>query len=602
MARSSRNKRKPRGSASVVLGDAVPKSTSATLIANAWIPLLLATATFLVYWPSLGSDFVYDARLEIEEGFITSLSHLPDVLSLKVLGMPLMLGDRPGQLLYLMSIAAICGKEPFGYHLCSNLLHAANVALLFVLLLHLAKIEMNGLPAKAVARIQLAAAGATLIFALHPLAVEAVAGVSYSSDLLVTFFTLLALLAAISFRPEKPKKALPMATLGTLSCFAAVACKESGLAAAGLLIFYWFLFRRHESKQPWLCFLGAALAVTGAFLAARFLLAPPSPGHSTAIAGSFSGIFLVQPRLWVFMMGKLLWPVSLSADYTLEDLGGITTPVAWVILIIVLSLQAWLAARSRLGALGVAIYWLGLVTVSNFVPLYRILGDRFYYLPLAGVAMQLTALLLMTVKFRDGYWAAITPCLVVLLPLTLLTRAREDVFTNEFTLWNDTVQASPFSSIAHNDFGDALVRKGDVDEAMAQYEIGEKLDPNNSEIHNNLGSLLSPKGRVDEAIAEYQKAFELGLNDARLHYNLAIAFAQRGRLDDAINQYLEALKLNPNLAEAHNNLGNVLMQKGRVAEAVAQYEEVLQLKPGDPSAENNLVAARTVAARKSGSK
>lgn len=87
--------------------------------------------TFLVYWPSLNSDLVYDAREEIlQEGFITSLSNLPAVLSLKVLGMHLILGNPPGQLLYMMLIASICGREPFGYHLCNNLLHAANVALL----------------------------------------------------------------------------------------------------------------------------------------------------------------------------------------------------------------------------------------------------------------------------------------------------------------------------------------------------------------------------------------------------------------------------------------------------------------------------------------
>ena len=108
--------------------------------------LLLAVVAFLVYWPSLKSDFVYDARVEIiDEGFITSLSNLPAVLSLKVLGMNLTLGPRPGQILYLMLIAAVCGKEPFGYHLSSNLLHAANVALLFVLLCRLIATEITGL-------------------------------------------------------------------------------------------------------------------------------------------------------------------------------------------------------------------------------------------------------------------------------------------------------------------------------------------------------------------------------------------------------------------------------------------------------------------------
>ena len=63
------------------------------------------------------------------------------------------------------------------------------------------------------------------------------------------------------------------------------------------------------------------------------------------------------------------------------------------VLAVVVSLQAWLISKSRMGALGVAIYWLGLATVSNFVPLNRIVADRFYYVPLAGVATQMLAVL-----------------------------------------------------------------------------------------------------------------------------------------------------------------------------------------------------------------
>ena len=231
-----------------------------------WIPLLLAVATFLIYWPSLQSDFVYDARLEIlDEGFITSPANLPSVLSFKVLGMDLILGSRPGQLLYLMLIAAFSGKEPFGYHLCSNLLHAANVALLFVLLRRLMMKELPGLIGNGSLKIQLAAAAVALIFAVHPVAVESVAEVSYSSSLLVTLFTLLALLAATAFHAENFRSAMWAGGAAALCSFAAVTCKESGIAVPLALIVYWYVFRRSEARGPWLLFLGAAVAITVAF-------------------------------------------------------------------------------------------------------------------------------------------------------------------------------------------------------------------------------------------------------------------------------------------------------------------------------------------------
>ncbi len=559
------------------------------LLLRAWIPLLLAAVTFLVYWPSLGSGFVYDANIEIiDEGFITSLSNLPDVLSLKVLGMNLTLGARPGQMLYLMLNAAIWGKEPFGYHLSSNLLHAANVALLFVLLRRLIATELTGLGKSDVLKVQLAMAAVTLIFALHPIAVESVAEISFSSSLLVTFFTLLALLAATAFRPEHFQSAIRMGSLGVFCAFAAVTSKESGVTTALLLTAYWFLFRRKETKLPWLLFLGSALAVTVAFLAARFVMAPPGQEPLSYLGGSFSQVFLIQPRLWVFMMGKLFWPTQFSVDYTLENASGISTSVALTILAVVILLQGWLAWKSRIGALGVATFWLGLTTVSNFIPLYHPLADRFYYMPLAGVTMQLLALLLMTLKSQRVFLVAVIPCFVALLPLTFLTVTREAVFANDFVLWTDTLQVSPLSETAHHGFGLALMQKGQVDEAITHYQKALEIRPDIAEVHSNLGLAFMQKRQVDEAVIQFQKALDINPHIARFYNNLGIALAQKGQVDEAITQFQKALEIDPNLAETHSNLGTLFAQKGQMDEAMSEFQKALAIDSNNADARNNL--------------
>jgi len=528
------------------------------MLFQGWVPLLLAAVTFLIYWPSLSSDFVYDARTEIfNEGFITSLSNLPDVLSFKVLGMNLMLAGRPGALLYLMLIAAVCGKAPFGYHLCSNLLHAVNVALLYVLLLRLARAEPTGLTKGKEGRIKLAVAAVTLIFAWHPLAVEPVANISYSSDLLVTFFTLAALLAATAFQPDDFRGSAPTGCVGALAAFCAVACKESGVAAAGLLIVYWFLFRRREKREPWLCFLGGATGVTLAFLAARFAFAAPNSDHVDFLGGSFSHVILPQSQLWVFMMGKLFWPVDLSADYAVIDLKCLSVPASLFVLAVVVSLQVWLALKSRLGALGVAVYWLGLSTVSNFIPLYRILGDRFYYLPLAGLVIQLLALLLIILRFREGFWGALAPCFVALLPLGLLTVTREDVFANDFNLWSDTIQVNPYSTIGHAKLADELWDRGQRDEAIGQYQMALEISPGVAEIHNNLGSALFQTGQVDAAIEQFHRTLEIRPSYVYTYYNLGEALLKKGKRNEARAEFEEALRLQPDFAAAQSALAKV---------------------------------------------
>jgi tetratricopeptide (TPR) repeat protein len=489
--------------------------------------------------------------------------------------------------------------------LTGNLLHAANVALLFVFLRRLVAMEQMEPANNAGLKVNLALMTVALIFALHPIAVEPVSGISYCGDLLVTFFALLALLAATAFRSDNVRAAMLMGGVGSLCAFAAVTCKESGLATPLLLIVYWFLFRRQEAKGPWLWFLGAASTLTAIFLVAlratsaltsTYLVTQYhfSPASRDYLGGSFSQVFLIQPRLWVFMMGKLLWPTQLSADYTLENLGGLTTSFALAILIVVVLLQAWLAVKSRIGALGVATYWLGLVTVSNFMPLYRIMADRFYYLSLAGAAIQILALLLMTLRLRSWFWFTLAPVIVGLMPLTLLTLTREAVFANDFSLWSDTLQVSPSSSTAHNGLGIALSHQGQVDEALAQLSKALEIQPNWFQAENNLGIVYLQKEQFDEAAACFKKALADNPYLADARNNLGTILLQKGLLDGAIAEYQKALEIDPYYEKAHVNLGLALSQKGQVDEAIAQFQEAVRLNPDDGEVKNFLAAAQAL--------
>ena len=199
----------------------------------------------------------------------------------------------------------------------------------------------------------------------------------------------------------------------------------------------------------------------------------------------------------------------------MENLNGLSTPASIVVLATVLSLQAWLISKSRMGALGVAIYWLGLATVSNFVPLNRIVADRFYYVPLAGVAMQMLALLLMALRTLRGFWIAVACLTGALLPLTLLTVTREAVFASDFSLWSDTLQVSPFSSTALTYIGRDDAEKGNVDKGIAEFKRALEIDPNNFAAHSNLGFALFQTGHVDEAIAEYKGPWQFCGNSSK---------------------------------------------------------------------------------------
>ena len=526
------------------------------------IPLLLAAVAFVVYLPSLKSGFVYDARIEIlEEGFIPNISNLHQVLTLKVLGMKLMLGDRPGQLLYLMGIAFLSGQNPLLYHLCGNLLHAANAALLYLFLRRLIVLDTTS-KSKVAGYLDLGVSVAcVLVFAVHPIAVESVANISYSSDLLVTFFTLVALIAATFFRAGNERVSWMAGILAVVCSFLAVSCKESGAVVPVLLLACWALFRRDGPRLPWLLFLGASAVVTLAFLAARFALAPATPLHPTFLGGSFAHFLLIQPRLWIYMAGKILYPVHLSADYTADNIAIVSLVKSLAGLAVLLSLQVWLSLKSRIGAMGVAIYWLGLATVSNFIPLFIFVADRYYYLPLAGVALQLFALVTLTLKLRWELWAFSGILIVALLFLTRLTILREKVFASEISLWSATLQVSPTSSITRSSLGDLFLKRGQLDQAIFLYMTALKLNPGNTAARTNLGDALMKKGKVDQAVEQFKDVAAARPDVPANHLNLGNALMQKGELDEAILQFRTVLKMDPANSQSDAALKEALFKE-----------------------------------------
>jgi Flp pilus assembly protein TadD len=396
---------------------------------------------------------------------------------------------------------------------------------------------------------------------------------------LVTFFTLLGLLAATAFRPDDRKMGLIAGGLGTLCAFGAVLAKESGIAVAFLLIVYWFLFRRRDAKGPWFLFLGTALAATAAVLVAILRFAVSGQVHLDYLGGSFGQVFVIQPQLWVFMLGQLLWPTRLVAEYTLVDMNLPSTPVALAILAVVLALQAWLVLHSRIGALGVAMWWLGLAAVSNLLPLFCVLADRFYYLPLAGAAMQLAAVFILLLKARRGYGPAVGITWATIPFLIGLTVLRQAVFSNEDALLADTLQKSPHAYGPHYSRGVTLIRQGRLSEAADELEQAVTVDSKDSSNFVCLGLIDECRGQSDQAIVQFQKALDLNPRNSEAHCDLGISLCRQARFEEGIEQFHEALSLDPDDASAHMNLGLALVQNGRGPSGIGQLRIALQIDP-----------------------
>ncbi len=445
-----------------------PMPDQGWVLAGAILAGLLA---FALYVPSLSSQFVYDARAQIEgDTYIHTPGHVWNILTLRVFSEDVVDAGRPVHLLSLWGDAMVWGKSPRGYHLTSNLLHAVTVALLFLLLLKLCAVERG-----ADSRLAWCAAlMGSLWFAVHPMHVEAVAEVSYREDLLAAALLLAGLNAATMFSVLRGTPRMVAAVFCVAFLLGAAGSKETGFAGPFLLTCYAALYHRNDGFRPWMPLLVVVFLVVGGLGAARLFLRPDvseifivQPSHP---GGSLSAALQIQPRIWTFLWGQMAWPHNLSADYMPSHIAGIAPAAGWTVLAFVVTVQIALSLKSRLACLGTTLFWLGLAPVSNFIPLFRPMADRFLYLPATGIACLLAAVVLMAAR-RRIVLIALTALWTICVPLLAWqTCQRQRVFANELNLWEDTVGTSPDSITALINRGYALYEAGDYGRAIADSE------------------------------------------------------------------------------------------------------------------------------------
>ena len=122
---------------------------------------------------------------------------------------------------------------------------------------------------------------------------------------------------------------------------------------------------------------------------------------------------------------------------------------------------------------------------------------------------------------------------------------RHAIATNpdDFPLYYQALETQPDDAQFHLQLGNALVRQGQMNDAIARYQTVLQLHPDNFEIHLELGKVLEEEKRWDEAIATYQRAINLNPDCSLAHQHLGDALAEHGQLHEASVSYRRVLQL-----------------------------------------------------------
>ena len=106
--------------------------------------------------------------------------------------------------------------------------------------------------------------------------------------------------------------------------------------------------------------------------------------------------------------------------------------------------------------------------------------------------------------------------------------------------------------------------------------------PRSAEDHFLLGEALARKGRIDEAIIEFEKAIEMRPQYVAAYTSLGAAYGQKGTIDQSISASKKAIELAPRNATAYYNLGKAFGIEKNFDEAFASFFKAIELDPGYP--------------------
>jgi tetratricopeptide (TPR) repeat protein len=563
---------------------------------------IIVAAVMLAYANSLRGPFVYDDVPAITEN--ATLRHwwrIDDVL------FPPADSTVSGRPILNFSFAlnyAVSGTEVWSYHVFNVVIHALAALALFGLVRRTCRLafalnasERRCILPTGVENDTAVAFAIALLWALHPLATEAVDYIVQRAEALMAMFLLLTLYAFSRAAAAPGRTARSWWVVSVVACMLGMATKENMAAAPVLVLLYdrAFVsgsFGQALRRRKWYF---TTLAATWVVLVALII---STGGNRNGTVGFNAGVspwayWLTQPPALLRYLALSIWPAPLIFDYGTPWVSGVGE-VWFQILVIaaLLTVTAIALVKNRpAGFLGAGAF--AILAPTSIVPgVAQMIVEHRMYLPLAAI-VALAVLGAWRLFGRRTLIGVIGVALVLL----GLTAARNTAYRTEAQLWTDTAAKRPDNARAYFMLAKGLQEQGRVRDSLPLYEKAIVLFPAYVEAHTNLGNALVQLGRNAEALRHYEIAAQTAPRSAVVQNNLGNALTAMGRAAEAISHYQQAVTLDPGYRDAYLNLGAGLMQLNRPADAVAPCEHALALAPARTDAQRALAEALAHAGR-----
>ena len=420
-----------------------------------FVGLALVVVVFLCFANALRNEFVFD------DIYLVTVNN-----QIRSLNLPLLLSSyRPIRDISYAIDFALWGENPFGFHLTSILIHAANVVLVFALVQRITKDLVS-------------ATLTALIFAVHPIQTDAVTYISGRRDVLFTFFYILAFHSYLTYyRSRWSVKAVACFLLFLLLWMLSLLSKEMAVSLP-IMIFVWHFCDAWEEgtgspgrrvfqtlkktfnrdKWFWMLLSLAGIAFTAYWVLIKRASHRVGFGTFEYWGGSFYLNMLTVIRVHAWYLKQLVYPTPIAQYLGAFEISASLFDWRFLLSLVVvggvLCYGFVLLSRDKLMAFAIFSYFVFLLPVSQLIPHHELLADHYLYLPIMSFALFVSLLVKKIgnsgVISHKALYFIVGVAVVVLAVMTII---QNRTWKDERTLWSYNYKAVPTSPRAALNLG-----------------------------------------------------------------------------------------------------------------------------------------------------
>jgi len=465
----------------------------------------------------------------------------------------------------------------------------------FNLIFHLLNVLMVYLFITKLSQKRIIALIAAMLFAIHPMNVEAVTWISARSSSMYTFFYILSLIFYLNYIKLAQKKYLFFVGLAFLL---SLLSKAQAVTLPLVLLVIDFYYSRINKAM-----LQGILLEKTPFFILSFIFGIIAIFDKNTIDNITNGMLVsyTYPEIiclvcysFVFYLYKIFIPIHLCAIHVYPlKINGYLPLIYYISPFILLTLIGliWPIARNKKYVqFGLLLFLISILINIQFIPSRLfIVSERYGYFPYIGIFFIIGSFYY---EIGEGglnineYTKRVLYALLLLYSLIFigLTIQRNAIWKDNISFMTDIIKKNPgvpYLSRAYGTRANALISNNQLGEALADYNRAIEVNPSEAITYLNRSFLYIKMNNYSDAINDLDTAIKLQPNSAVMYTKRGLAKYVSQDSHGALYDINQAIKLNQNMTEAYNLRAILRFSFSDYQGSKSDFDRAIKLNPFD---------------------